>query len=191
MNKEDTLHIIQDMSIDKKIKLEDIPEIDLYMDQVIQLFESKLSKIKRKEEDKVLTKTMINNYVKAKLLMPVKNKKYSKEHLILMSFIYDFKGTISINDIKLMLDNIVSKYDKDEEYDLRSLYETYLKITMADSNELRDSVKKKVDKLSNISKDSDFEEKFLLVSSMISMSNMYRRIGEQLIDEFFGRNQSK
>lgn len=186
MNKEDTLHIIQDMSIDKKIKLEDIPEIDLYMDQVIQLFESKLSKIKRKEEDKVLTKTMINNYVKAKLLMPVKNKKYSKEHLILMSFIYDFKGAISINDIKLMLDNIVSKYDKDEEYDLRSLYETYLKITMADSNELRDSVKKKVDKLSNISKDSDFEEKFLLVASMISMSNMYRRIGEQLIDEFFG-----
>lgn len=186
MNKEDTMDLIQNMNIDEKIKLEDIPEIDLYMDQVIQLFESKLSKMKRKKDDKVLTKTMINNYAKAKLLMSVKNKKYSKEHLILMSFIYDFKGIISINDIKLMLESIVNKYENDEEYDLRSLYERYLKVTTADSNELEDSVMKKVNKLSGISKDNDFEEKFLLVSSIISMGNMYRRIGEQLIDEFFG-----
>lgn len=186
MNKENTIDLIQNMNIDEKIKLDDIPEIDLYMDQVIQLFESKLSKLKRKEDDKVLTKTMVNNYAKAKLLMSVKNKKYSKEHLILMSFIYDFKGTISINDIKLMLESIVNKYENGEKYDLRSLYERYLKVTTADSNELEDSVKRKVDKLSDISKDDDFEEKFLLVSSMISMSNMYRRIGEQLVDEFFG-----
>ncbi|MBD7910865.1 DUF1836 domain-containing protein [Clostridium sp. Sa3CVN1] len=186
VNKENTIDLIQNMNIDEKIGLDDIPEIDLYMDQVIQLFESKLSKLKRKEEDKVLTKTMINNYAKAKLLMSVKNKKYSKEHLILMSFIYNFKGAISINDIKLMLETIVNKYENGEEYDLRSLYERYLKVTTADSNELEDSVKKKVDKLSDISKEDDFEEKFLLVSSMISMSNMYRRIGEQLIDKFFG-----
>jgi hypothetical protein len=85
-----------------------------------------------------------------------------------------------------MLESIVNKYENGEKYDLRSLYERYLKVTTADSNELEDSVKRKVDKLSDISKDDDFEEKFLLVSSMISMSNMYRRIGEQLVDEFFG-----
>lgn len=56
------------------IDLNDIPDIDLYMDQVIQLFDSKLEGLKRKEEDKILTKTMINNYVKGKLLMPVKKK---------------------------------------------------------------------------------------------------------------------
>lgn len=184
MNKEDILNNIE--KIDEKIKLEDIPELDLYMDQVIQLFEGKLSKLKRNEDDKVLTKTMINNYVKAKLLMTVKNKKYSKEHLILMSLIYDFKGILSINDIKLLLDNIVQKYEKGEEYDLRTLYQKYLEISKEDNEEFKVIIDKKLDKLVSNNEEGDFEEKFLLISSMISMGNMYRRMGELLIDKYFG-----
>ena len=94
MTKEELLKLIKDVNVDEKIKLNDIPEIDLYMDQVIQLFEANLGSVKRKEEDKVLTKTMINNYAKANLLMSIKNKKYSKEHLLLMSLIYDLKGSL-------------------------------------------------------------------------------------------------
>ncbi|AOR22251.1 DUF1836 domain-containing protein [Clostridium taeniosporum] len=185
----DIENIIENLSLDKKINLEDIPELDLYMDQVIQLFENKLSVLKRKEEDKVLTKTMINNYAKAKLLMSIKNKKYSKEHLILMSLIYDLKGALSINDIKLTLDDIVKKYENNEEYDLRSLYKTYLEMNSEDINEFREYINDKEENLkslldkNNIS--GEFEEKFLLVCSMISMSNMYRRMGEALIDKYF------
>ena len=184
-----TKNIIEKLNLDKKINLEDIPELDLYMDQVIQLFENKLSVLKRKEEDKVLTKTMINNYAKAKLLMSIKNKKYSKEHLILMSLIYDLKGALSMNDIKLTLDNIVGKYENNEEYDLRALYKTYLDMNSQDVNEFKDYMNNKEENVKNLlSKnniDGDFEEKFLLVGSMISMSNMYRRMGEALIDEYF------
>lgn len=187
MNKEDILNNIE--KIDEKIKLEDIPELDLYMDQVIQLFEGKLSKLKRNEDDKVLTKTMINNYAKAKLLMTVKNKKYSKEHLILMSLIYDFKGILSINDIKLLLDNIVQKYENGEEYDLRLLYKKYLEISKDDNEEFKNIIDKKLDKLANNNEDGDFEDKFLLISSMISMGNMYRRMGELLIDKYFGEEE--
>ena len=75
MNKEEILKFIDELEIDNKIQLKDIPDLDLYMDQVIQLFEGKLSTLKRDADDKVLTKTMINNYAKAKLLMSVKNKK--------------------------------------------------------------------------------------------------------------------
>ena len=174
--------LLNQLNVDDKINLDDIPELDLYMDQVIQLFESKLSGLKRNEDDKVLTKTMINNYAKAKLLMSIKNKKYSKEHLILMSLIYDLKGGLSISDIKLLLDNIVQKYENKEDYDLRGLYNKYLDICKEDSDEFKESVKEKVDKLSD---NEEFEEKFLMVCSMISMSNMYRRMGEKLIDEFF------
>ncbi|WP_252238806.1 DUF1836 domain-containing protein [Clostridium sp. VAP51] len=185
----DILNIMENLNLDKKINLEDIPEIDLYMDQVIQLFENKLSVLKRKEEDKVLTKTMINNYAKAKLLMSIKNKKYSKEHLILMSLIYDLKGVLSINDIKLTLDNIVKKYENNEEYDLRALYKTYLDMNSQDVNEFKEYMNDKEENVKNLlSKNNingDFEEKFLLVGSMISMSNMYRRMGETLIDEYF------
>lgn len=163
----DILNIMESLNLDKKINLEDIPELDLYMDQVIQLFENKLSVLKRKEEDKVLTKTMINNYAKAKLLMSIKNKKYSKEHLILMSLIYDLKGALSINDIKLTLDNIVKKYENNEEYDLRSLYKTYLDMNSQDVNEVKEYMNDKEENVKNLLSENningDFEEKFLLV----------------------------
>ena len=96
--------IEEKFSLGDRILPTDIPDIDLYMDQVIQLFDSKYQPSLRNEEDKVLTKTMINNYAKGKLLFPIKNKKYSKEHIMLISLIYQLKGSLSINDIKSVLE---------------------------------------------------------------------------------------
>ena len=189
MEKQNIMSILKNLNSNQKIKLEDIPDLDLYMDQVIQLFENNLSGTKRNDDDKVLTKTMINNYAKAKLLMSIKNKKYTKEHLILMSLIYELKGGLSINDIKHLLTNIVSKYENNDEYDLRKLYELFLEINNYDCEEFRKSVENKVDvlkeKFKDNSVDEDYDEKFLLISSIISMRNMYRRMGEALIDEYF------
>lgn len=189
MNKEALQRIIEELNLDNKIYLDDVPELDLYMDQVIQLFESKLSPTKRYEEDKVLTKTMINNYAKAKLLMTIKNKKYSKEHLILMSLIYDLKGSLSINDIKVTLDNIVQSFEKGEGYPLRELYSTYLEIYKRDVEDFKKDVLEKQDEITKSVEftkgDKNYEEKFLMISSLITMSNLYRRMSEKLIDEFF------
>ena len=136
--------IIKKLALTERVEEKDIPEIDLYMDQVIQIFEQKLSSSKRKENDKVLTKTMINNYAKAKLLMSIKNKKYSKEHLLLMSMIYDLKGSLSISDIKDLFDNIVKKYDEDKEYDLRNLYKLYLNITNSNYEDFLGNIDKQI-----------------------------------------------
>ena len=76
----DIKEIISKMNFTCGIELNQMPELDLYMDQVIQLFESNLGELKRTEDEKILTKTMINNYAKGKLLLPIKNKKYSKDH---------------------------------------------------------------------------------------------------------------
>lgn len=187
MNKEEILKFIDELEIDNKIQLKDIPDLDLYMDQVIQLFEGKLSTLKRDADDKVLTKTMINNYAKAKLLMSVKNKKYSKEHLILMSLIYDFKGILSINDIKTILDPIVKKYEGGEEYNLRDLYTKYLQVNKEDGEKFTEFFNGEVNKIKN--EEIEYEDKFLLIASMISMSNMYRRMGEKLIDELLGEGK--
>ena len=157
------------------------------MDQVIQLFEGKLSTLKRDADDKVLTKTMINNYAKAKLLMSVKNKKYSKEHLILMSLIYDFKGILSINDIKTILDPIVKKYEGGEEYNLRDLYTKYLQVNKEDGEKFTEFFNGEVNKIKN--EEIEYEDKFLLIASMISMSSVYRRMGEKLIDELLGEGK--
>ena len=77
------------------------------MDQVTTFFNDKLGSLKRNEEDKILTKTMINNYTKGKVLMPAKNKKYTNEHMILLTLIYNLKQTISINDINTIFDPII------------------------------------------------------------------------------------
>ena len=50
------------------IKPEDLPNIDLYMDQVTTFMEDQLASTKRHDDDKILTKTMINNYAKNNLL---------------------------------------------------------------------------------------------------------------------------
>lgn len=190
MNNFNIDNYIHSLGLSDNISLDDIPEIDLYMDQVMQLFESKLSKTKRTNDDKVLTKTMINNYAKGNLLMKIKNKKYSKDHLILMSLIYSLKGSLSLNDIKTILTPIVSSFEKEESYPLRDVYQSFLDIYSLNLNDFEISsnkIYKNINELIENKKDSlgDYEEKILLICSYISMSNMYRRMSEKIIDDCF------
>ncbi|EGN35412.1 hypothetical protein HMPREF0988_02532 [Lachnospiraceae bacterium 1_4_56FAA] len=75
INSENLLEsILESLSRIDYIHAEDIPNIDLYMDQVTTLMDSGLSSSKRYEEDKILTKTMINNYAKNNLLPPPDKK---------------------------------------------------------------------------------------------------------------------
>lgn len=190
MNNFDIDNYINSQKSSTNINLDDFPEIDLYMDQVIQLFESKLNYTKRNEDDKILTKTMINNYAKGNLLMKIKNKKYTKEHMILIGLIYNLKGALSLTDIKTMFDPIIESFSKDEDYPLYDIYESFLKIYDSNlenfdisstniSNHVNELIKNKDEKL------GDFEEKFLLVCAFVSMSNLYRRMSEKINDECF------
>lgn len=110
MDNNELMEKLKELNLQNQLVLDEIPELDLYMDQVIQLFDSKFNDSKRTEDDKALTKTMVNNYAKGKLLMSIKNKKYSKEHLILMSLIYNLKGGLSISDIKSSLNKICKNF---------------------------------------------------------------------------------
>ena len=92
----------------------DVPNIDLYMDQVTTFMDEQLASTKRYPDDKILTKTMINNYTKNNLLPPPVKKKYSREHLLLLVFIYYFKNILSITDIQKLLGPITAKYFKGE-----------------------------------------------------------------------------
>lgn len=92
------------------VKPEDIPNIDLYMDQVTTFMDSQLAASRRHDNDKILTKTMINNYAKNNLLPPPEKKKYSKEHVLTLIFIYYLKSILSISDIQRILNPITDKY---------------------------------------------------------------------------------
>lgn len=105
------------------IHVDEIPQIDLYMDQVTTFMEKHLGELKRYPEDKVLTKTMINNYAKNDLLPPPERKKYTKEHVLTLIFIYYFKSILSISDIQSILNPITDRYfGKDADFGLEDIY---------------------------------------------------------------------
>lgn len=93
------------------IRMEDIPRIDLYMDQVTTFLQESLRGLSRDPAgDKFLTKTMINNYVKNKVLIPPVKKKYSREHMMLLIMIYYMKSFLSIGDIRTIITPIMERY---------------------------------------------------------------------------------
>ncbi|MBR6159369.1 MAG: DUF1836 domain-containing protein, partial [Lachnospiraceae bacterium] len=100
-----------------------IPNIDLYMDQVTTFMNEHLSASKRFDDDKILTKTMINNYTKGRILPPPEKKKYSREHMLLLIFVYYFKSILSISDMKELLNPITDKYFGKDEINMEYIYE--------------------------------------------------------------------
>ncbi|MFS0780203.1 DUF1836 domain-containing protein [Bacillus sp. 1P06AnD] len=178
---------IEKMEKEQTMTLEDIPEIDLYMDQVIQLFENKFSESKRNEEDKILTKTMINNYAKGKLFFPIKNKKYSKNHLILISLIYQLKGILSINDIKETLSDLNGEVSKGK--GLESFYASYLQVQQENSGHFKKAAKTLEEEATSfIGTDEQGLGDILKVASLVHMSQLYKRAAESLVDELKGRH---
>ncbi len=126
INMEDLLNsIVESLYRIEHIKAEDIPDIELYMDQVTTFMDTHLKNSARNpQNDKILTKTMINNYAKNDLLPPPVKKKYSKDHVLLLIFIYYYKGILSISDIQELLRPIKNQFFcNGEPFNLSSVYE--------------------------------------------------------------------
>lgn len=173
------------------IELEDIPNIDLYMDQVTTFMENKLrSTTRNPEEDKILTKTMINNYTKNDLLPPPVKKKYSKEHILLLIFIYYFKGILSIGDIQTLLKPITEKYfHTSENFDLGAVYEEVFRLEEVEIAALQESILQKFTVSQDTFKDVPAEDREMLqLFSFISMLSydvyVKKLLIEKMIDSF-------
>ena len=127
------------------IKPTEIPNIDLYMDQVTTFMEEHLQSSKRYPDDKILTKTMINNYAKNHLLPAPDKKKYSKEHLLLLIYIYYYKSILSIGDIQSLLEPLTQRYfHKDGEMNMQSIYEEVFSLEKSQVEKMKQDV---IDKL--------------------------------------------
>ena len=134
--------ILESLSKIDYIRPEEIPNIDLYMDQVTTFMDDHLSSAKRYEDDKVLTKTMINNYTKNHLLPPPVKKKYTREHVLMLIFIYYYKNILSIKDIETILRPLKEKYFSGErETDLASVYEEICRRGKEQIEPLKDNIK--------------------------------------------------
>lgn len=190
--------LLSEVATFNDISLSDIPDIDLYMDQVITLFEKKLQHLKRDDEDKILTKTMINNYAKAKIFPPVKSKKYTKEQIILLTLIYNLKQNLSLTDISTVFNPILQDIQGEEKNlpSVESFYDAFLEIKKAQTeafehrfNELMDMIKEK--SALQDGKESNVEQLILMVFTLISQANMEKRMAEKIIDNFFKTKETE
>ncbi len=165
IDKNDLLNsIIQSLDRIQYIKVEDIPNIDLYMDQVTTFMESKLkSSLRNPGEDKILTKTMINNYAKNDLLPPPVKKKYNKEHVIMLIFIYYYKGILSINDIQALLNPISDKYfQTNGDINLSTIYEEIFSHEKEQADALKEDIVSKYETASKMMQNAPDEDKEML-----------------------------
>ena len=183
--------IMESFSRIKHIKPSDIPDIDLYMDQVTTFMDEKLKPSTRYPgEDKILTKTMINNYTKNDLMPPPVKKKYSKEHVLLLIFIYYFKGVLSINDIHAVLKPLTDKYFHSEgDFNLENVYNEVFDMERAEVDSLMEDVKKKYAEACDTfqeapEEDRDFLQKFSFICVLGYDVYMKRLLIEKMIDEF-------
>lgn len=109
----------------KHVKSEEIPDIDLYMDQVTTFLDEKLKSSARnpKAEEKLVTKTMINNYAKTDVIPAPVRKKYSRDHIFLIIFVYYYKNFLQINDVKTLLDPIRENFlDAGGDFGIEDVY---------------------------------------------------------------------
>lgn len=180
------------------IRPESIPNIDLYMDQITSFMDAQLADSKRHDDDKLLTKTMINNYTKNDLLPPPVKKKYSKEHLLTLIFIYYLKNILSINDIQTVLNPITDKYfGSDKEFNMEDIYAEVFRLEEEESAKLLKEFSKKY----GIARDSfknfpEEEQDGLQTFSFICLLSfdiyMKKRLIEKLVDNIVTKeNETK
>ena len=179
------------------IKPDEIPGIDLYMDQVTTFMENHLSSSKRHPEDKVLTKTMINNYAKNHLLPPPVKKKYSREHILMLTIIYYFKNIMSINDIQVLLGPIAEEFfPGNGSLKLQEVYQEIMDLELEQIDPLIKYVTKKFNKarssFSNADeKEQDFLQKFAFICMLSFDVYVKKQVIENLIDQMATQDSSK
>lgn len=192
IDKNDLLNSIME-SLDRvqHIRSEDIPNIDLYMDQVTTFMESRLKNTSRNpESDKILTKTMINNYAKNDLLPPPVKKKYSREHVLMLIFIYYFKGILSINDIQTLLEPISRKYfQTDGDIDVSRVYDEVFSLERSQVEALKEDILHKFETAQGIFEDAPEEDQeFLKLFSFVGLLGfdvyIKKLLIEKMVDEF-------
>ena len=177
------------------VKPEDIPNIDLYMDQVTTFMEAQLAHSKRYEDDKILTKTMINNYTKNNLLPPPVKKKYSREHLLLLVFIYYFKSILSIKDIETVLAPLTEKYFPDgSSFELADIYKEVCKIEKEQLDSIKENVtatyEKSAETFTHLADGEDKEilQQFAFICSLSFDVYIKKMIIERIIDDLSSKS---
>ncbi len=176
--------LLEEVLHDPDITPQDLPNLDLYMDQIITLFDNKLQG--GRPGEKPLTKTMINNYSKERLIKPIKGKKYSREQLLQILLIYVMKQSLNMQQIKEVL-TAITDFAQDqpscqEEELLTQIYLGFLE----NKNTQRAQIPDLLAQLDlNLADAANLPQLAILVLAMCAASNYFKRFAQAIINTYF------
>lgn len=169
--------IMSDAVNDADLGENEIPQIDLYLEQIIRLISDKNLQGSPRYHHRFPTKTMVNNYSKAGLISPLKGKTYNKEQIIQILLTNSLKNTLSIAEIK----DIMSAFEISEnEISLTDAYEKYIEM----KNVNRDICPIAIDKLiteSNLNTNSNVDS-IMLAMGLASLADYIKCISRALLE---------
>jgi hypothetical protein len=182
MTKQELQALVSDAVNEAELKSTDIPAIDLYVDQIINLVSTRLEQGSERYRDRLLTKTMINNYSKDRIIMPIKGKKYNKEQIIQMLCVYSLKNTLSISEIKRLLWGVygIEDFGADE---LTALYDGYQDIKQRSKGHAQVELERMID--ANALDLADDKDYALTILSLVALSAQLKSIAQAMIEAKF------
>lgn len=190
--------ITDDIARNGQVRIMEMPELDLYLDQIAKFMDDKLSIYKKEEKDKILTKTMINNYSKNNIIPKPVNKKYSRQHLMLLIMIYHMKSILSMKDMELLMKPLIENYNSEleDKIDIEDIYFILQEIQREELDSVKkyiaDSTESVKEYLKEINmQDDDILEVFMLITLLTNRANIQKNIAEKLVAEFFTKEKAE
>lgn len=188
---ESLMDIINTMKKIDYIDPEIIPDIELYMDQVTTFMDTHLGASRRSDEEKVLTKTMINNYTKNDVLPPPVKKKYSKEHMCLLILLYYFKNVLSIDDIQKIFHPLKEMFydEKNPSIGVDEIYAQIFTMEKKMTDKLTKDVLRRFQASQELfpevedERESDYLSRFAFICLLSFDAYLKKQMVERLIDE--------
>ena len=195
-SEESIIDILKKLNEIDYIDPDEIPNIDLYMDQVTTFMDEHLAACRRTDDDKILTKTMINKYTKTDFLPPPVKKKYSKEHMYLLIFLYYFKNVLSINDIQKIFKPLTEMFynNKSEHVSMEEIYRAIFRMERIQTDNLTKDILRRYKASQNLfpevtdEAEADFLSRFAVICLLSFDAYMKKQIVERLIDETLSGN---
>lgn len=176
----------------------DFPDMELYMDQAVLFINKHLNVYKKEAKDQVMTKTMVANYSKHHLIPRPQSKKYTKDHLILLTLIFYLKGTFQMEEIQTLMEPLVDNYNSefDEKFDFLMIYENILNLYHQEQKNLLSEVTDDIDRIKkNLDDaeiaDDDTTELFMLIANLAMKANAQKFLAQKLMNEYFNKDKDK
>ncbi|WP_206458011.1 DUF1836 domain-containing protein [Anaerovorax sp. IOR16] len=174
------------------------PDMELYMDQAVMFINKHLNAYKKEAKDQVMTKTMVSNYAKHHLIPRPKNKRYTKDHLILLTLIFYLKGTFQMEEIQTLMEPLIENYNSefDEKFDFHRIYDNILNLYEQEQKNLLTEVTEDINRIKknlddNELADDDTTELFMLIANLSMKANAQKFLAQKLMNEYFNKDKSR